>query len=637
MKSLTKLFLGGSALAVVGLLIGAAVNTVSYLPGLDVANDATFHGNVTIGGVSHNAWPAGGSAIPGTLVTNGASATAGSLVKFGSRITNVVDASSADVQQTVCDTNKFWIAPGDGSVSSAGTVSANGGLMSGPLLSSFTSDISYISMWGDSLTEGLGGVLAFLVNVPVNNAGVSGENSTQIQVRAAAATNLTSGGLYSVWAGANGYNLTNDTIIGITNTTGLLPADSFKVLAVIADNTVVTNSALYNAMTNVNWYLKALYGTNFIDVRALLRANYDPGTPQDVTDIANDVTPSTLRSDTLHLNAHGYYIIATNLLSNWSGRLSTNFIPNTTDHWRSHSSPGMEISSYGQNTILGSQAGASLTYSNQNNVFIGLKSGSHTKTNGLTAIGYKALQMNTNGINDTAVGTLALQMNTTGYENTAVGGSALNKNTSGLWNTAVGLGALQNNTTYSGNTAVGDNALGTANNEYNTAVGAFAMEHVNSGTRNCGLGWKTLDSVTSGSFNSALGFQSGYAATTGSGNTFIGYEAGRYQANGSTALTTPTDSVYIGKSVLGFDNSDNNTITIGAGSVSQGANSTTIGNSNTVTSMLFGYLKLPNMTVTPTGAQLGGVNGSALWSSNCVFYYSSTSDGTTVITTKVVP
>lgn len=126
MKSLTKLFLGGSALAVVGLLIGAAVNTVSYLPGLDVANDATFHGNVTIGGVSHNAWPAGGSAIPGTLVTNGASATAGSLVKFGDRITNVVDAASADVQQTVCDTNKFWVAPGDGSVSSKGTVSANG-------------------------------------------------------------------------------------------------------------------------------------------------------------------------------------------------------------------------------------------------------------------------------------------------------------------------------------------------------------------------------------------------------------------------------------------------------------------------------------------------------------------------------
>ena len=55
-----------------------------------------------------------------------------------------------------------------------------------------------------------------------------------------------------------------------------------------------------------------------------------------------------------------------------------------------------------------------------------------------TAIGYKAMQVNTTGQNNTAIGQGALDSNTTGSNNTACGNGSGTANTEGVNNTYVG-------------------------------------------------------------------------------------------------------------------------------------------------------------------------------------------------------
>jgi hypothetical protein len=56
--------------------------------------------------------------------------------------------------------------------------------------------------------------------------------------------------------------------------------------------------------------LKAAYPDNFIDVEATLVNSYDPSLPQDVADHNNNIPPTSLRYDTVHLNDAGYTIVA---------------------------------------------------------------------------------------------------------------------------------------------------------------------------------------------------------------------------------------------------------------------------------------------------------------------------------------
>lgn len=75
----------------------------------------------------------------------------------------------------------------------------------------------------------------------------------------------------------------------------------------------------------------------------------------------------------------------------------------------------------------------------------------------------------------TAVGSKALYMNTTGKVNTAFGTDALRDNTTGSYNTATGRGALYGNQSGSYNTAIGYNSfLWPQSSSFNTAIGAYA-------------------------------------------------------------------------------------------------------------------------------------------------------------------
>ncbi|MCG5278414.1 SGNH/GDSL hydrolase family protein [Providencia rettgeri] len=73
-------------------------------------------------------------------------------------------------------------------------------------------------------------------------------------------------------------------------------------------------SSRYNAMLDINSRLAQVYGDKFIDVRTYLitKGLSDAGiapTTQDVTDISNDIIPTSLRSDDTHLNATGYALV----------------------------------------------------------------------------------------------------------------------------------------------------------------------------------------------------------------------------------------------------------------------------------------------------------------------------------------
>jgi hypothetical protein len=172
-----------------------------------------------------------------------------------------------------------------------------------------------------------------------------------------------------------------------------------------------------------------------------------------------------------------------------------------------------------------------------------------------TAVGYKALNLNTTGDHSTAVGWRALAMNTIGTANTGLGEDALQANTSGVANTSVGTHNLQDNTSGHSNSSVGSMAL--ANN-------------------------------TTGFWNTAIGESTGISnfggigtVTTDNGLTFIG------------ALASVDKSVNVGPFV--------NSTAVGFGSKVNQSNQIVLGNANVTQTLLKGNVGIG--TTTP-GAKL---------------------------------
>ncbi|WP_353472317.1 hypothetical protein PVT71_13580 [Salipiger sp. H15] len=131
---------------------------------------------------------------------------------------------------------------------------------------------------------------------------------------------LKQGGIDILWLGRNN-NADPDTIKAhIALCVSQLDRGNrrFLVLSVLNgdyDAEEHVGGARYATITGLNADLEATYPGEFVDIRRLLisegltRAWIAP-TAQDLTDIANDVPPSSLRTDNLHLNAAGYQVVA---------------------------------------------------------------------------------------------------------------------------------------------------------------------------------------------------------------------------------------------------------------------------------------------------------------------------------------
>jgi hypothetical protein len=218
-----------------------------------------------------------------------------------------------------------------------------------------------------------------------------------------------------------------------------------------------------------------------------------------------------------------------------------------------------------------------------------------------TALGASALQTNTGGVSNTGIGYYALKTTngngTTGSFNVALGYSALSANTTGSFNVASGANTLASNTSGNKNSAFGNQSL-----RMNTTGG-----------NNVGFGFSSLYSNTTASDNTAIGTLTGYGLTTGARNTFLGSYAGAYFSTGNTSAdnnTTGLNSVLIGYDVRPLANGDDNEIVISGyngtpgttpGTIGWGSHSTTIGNTQTQKSRLYGALTVVSNTATGAG------------------------------------
>jgi Chaperone of endosialidase len=199
----------------------------------------------------------------------------------------------------------------------------------------------------------------------------------------------------------------------------------------------------------------------------------------------------------------------------------------------------------GNNTAEGDQ-----TLSNVN-INVGNQTGTFN-----VAVGFRALNGDTDGAENTAVGCLALEANKIGSANTAMGYRALLLNVASR-NTAYGNEALMNakNSGAADNTAVGYRAnfssLAGANN---TAVGSSAL-YFNTGASNTAVGAQALKSGTTGSTgnnNTAVGYEALWTNQSGSSNTACGYAA--LAANNKGGNNTAVGLNALVKNVSGGNN-----------------------------------------------------------------------------------
>ena len=187
---------------------------------------------------------------------------------------------------------------------------------------------------------------------------------------------------------------------------------------------------------------------------------------------------------------------------------------------------------------------------------------------GLGAMG-QAYANGGGGINNTAIGLQSMSGN--------VGAGVMDA----AYNVAVGQNTLASGTgltnTVLFNTAVGYRAMagtGAGPTTYNTAIGANALENINSapaatlGDLNTAIGSSTLFNLTNGEENVALGSSAGSGVTTGDKNTFVGSQSNTTTANvtEATGVGYNADVLADGGVALGA-----NTNVQGAGGIALGA------------------------------------------------------------------
>ena len=109
-----------------------------------------------------------------------------------------------------------------------------------------------------------------------------------------------------------------------------------------------------------------------------------------------------------------------------------------------------------------------------------------------------------------------------------------------------------------------------------------------------------------GDNQTASGYYAGYQ-NAGNDNCNFGNESGRYIADGVTANTASSNSVYIGSGTKSSAVTTINEIVLGYNAIGNGNNSTTIGNATTVLAVLRGTLNVPDLPTSATGLNTGDV------------------------------
>lgn len=163
------------------------------------------------------------------------------------------------------------------------------------------SAFTYIIGWGDSLTEGSGGIpyptaLQNMTYFTVINKGIGGQTSTQVKNSFIADTADYNKSVI-IWAGRN--NLLSPATVkaDIATMVAALGHTRYLIASILNGADEPSGSSIYNSIISLNNDLKSIYGNNYVDIRSYLVSLYP--NPQDIINVA-------LRSDNLHLNTLGY-------------------------------------------------------------------------------------------------------------------------------------------------------------------------------------------------------------------------------------------------------------------------------------------------------------------------------------------
>lgn len=183
----------------------------------------------------------------------------------------------------------------------------------------FLNLISELYCWGDSLTEGSGGTayptqLEARTSFNITNKGFGGESATQIKDRFLADTN-TKNYTVIIWVGSNNVADAQLTIDEVQAMVDDLGHNRYLVFNPLNGTDGITEGNKYPIIQAISKGLKEAHQINYFDVRSYLVNNglADLGitpTSQDILDTANDVIPTSLRSDDVHLNTDGYSVVA---------------------------------------------------------------------------------------------------------------------------------------------------------------------------------------------------------------------------------------------------------------------------------------------------------------------------------------
>jgi hypothetical protein len=167
-----------------------------------------------------------------------------------------------------------------------------------------------IAVWGDSLTPGFAENLgAAFPNRLVYDGGVGGETSSQIVARVLADRSGRNTWVNIFWMGTNNVGQPGQIKADIAASVAWLAAgnDRFLILPVFNDAifSEYRGTAVYAGIMQLDAELAASYPQHYLDVRAYLVSQADPFNPQDVADAQNDLVPSSMRIDDIHLSYKG--------------------------------------------------------------------------------------------------------------------------------------------------------------------------------------------------------------------------------------------------------------------------------------------------------------------------------------------
>lgn len=115
-----------------------------------------------------------------------------------------------------------------------------------------------------------------------------------------------------LWLGRNNYPAVDQVVADVAACVAHLASDRFLVLSILNGTYPGEESGGLGLgyILDINGRLAAAYGERYVDVRTVLVDAYDPSSPGDVQNHADDVPPASLRHDTIHLNWAGTVIVA---------------------------------------------------------------------------------------------------------------------------------------------------------------------------------------------------------------------------------------------------------------------------------------------------------------------------------------